>query len=52
MTTEVIVIFNKNGDILDFSPRSIDFNKLLDLKNEEVYDDGELIRVRGKIENK
>ena len=52
MATEVIVIFNKNGDILDFSPRSIDFSKLQYLKREEIYDDGELIRVRGKIEIK
>ena len=52
MSTEVIVIYNKNGDILDFSPRSIDFNRLKYLKREEVYDDGELIRVKGKIEVK
>ncbi|WP_168065322.1 hypothetical protein [Sulfolobus sp. S-194] len=52
MATEVIVIFNKNGDILDFSPRNIDLNKLLEIKDKEVYDDGELIRVKGKIDNK
>ena len=52
MAVEVIVIYNKNGDILDFSPRSIDLNKLRYLKREEVYDDGELIRVKGKIEIK
>ncbi|BFH74401.1 hypothetical protein SJAV_23450 [Sulfurisphaera javensis] len=52
MATEVIVIFNKNGDILDFSPRNINLNDLINMKEKEVYDDGELIRVKGKIDNK
>lgn len=52
MATEVIVIFNKNGDILDFSPRNVDLGKLINIKDKEVYDDGELIRVKGKIESK
>jgi hypothetical protein len=48
--TEVIIIFNKNGEILDFSPRNIDIEKITkNLKEEEIYDDGEMIRVRAII---
>jgi len=48
--TEVILILNKKGDILDFSPRNVDVRNILnDIKQEEIYDDGELIRVRGIV---
>jgi len=48
---EVIVIMNKKGDILDFSPRSLDISKFLSKKPNEIYDDGELIRLRIDIAN-
>ncbi|WP_196770264.1 hypothetical protein [Stygiolobus azoricus] len=47
--TEVIIILNKNGDILDFSPRNIDIREISKLKQEEVYDDGELIRIKAVV---
>ncbi|MEM0015506.1 MAG: hypothetical protein QW550_03655 [Saccharolobus sp.] len=43
---ELIVIMNKNGDILDFSPRNLDITKFLSRKPNEIFDDGELIRLR------
>lgn len=43
--TQVIVILNKKGEILDFSPRNIDPKTfLLNALEKETYDDGELIR--------
>ncbi len=43
--TQVIVILNKKGEILDFSPRDIDPKVFLtDALEKEIYDDGELIR--------
>ncbi|WP_338600242.1 hypothetical protein V6M85_11585 [Sulfolobus tengchongensis] len=48
---EVIVIMNKKGDILDFSPRSLDISKFLSKEPNEIYDDGELIRLRINIAN-
>jgi hypothetical protein len=47
--TEIIIILNKNGDILDFSPRDIDIREISKLKQEEVYDDGELIRIKAVV---
>jgi hypothetical protein len=47
--TEIIIILNKNGDILDFSPRNIDIREISKLKQEEVYDDGELIRIKAVV---
>jgi hypothetical protein len=47
--TEIIIILNKNGDILDFSPRNIDIREISKLKQEEVYDDGELIRIKAIV---
>lgn len=47
--TEVIIILNKNGEILDFSPRDVIITDLSKLKQEEVYDDGELIRIKAVI---
>ncbi|BBG23921.1 hypothetical protein IC006_1219 [Sulfuracidifex tepidarius] len=44
--SELIVILNKKGDILDFYPKVSNISDLLDKKPEEVYDDGELIRMR------
>ncbi|MDT7861414.1 MAG: hypothetical protein RRA45_04280 [Saccharolobus sp.] len=48
---ELIVIMNKKGDILDFSPRNLDISKFLSKKPNEIYDDGELIRLRIDIAN-
>jgi len=44
--SEFIVILSKSGDILDFSPKVPNISDVLKTKPEEVYDDGELIRVR------
>lgn len=42
---QVIVITNKEGEVLDFSPKSLNLNEVLNKGNlKEVYDDGELIR--------
>jgi len=49
--TELIVIMNKKGDILDFSPRNLDISRFLTRKPSEIYDDGELIRLRINITN-
>ncbi|MCY0850028.1 hypothetical protein [Sulfuracidifex metallicus] len=44
--SELIVILNKKGDILDFYPKVSNISEVLNVKPEEVYDDGELIRLR------
>ncbi len=44
--SELIVILNKKGDVLDFYPKVPNISDILAMKPEEVYDDGELIRLR------
>jgi hypothetical protein len=50
---QVIVITSRQGEVLDFSPRSVDLDKVIyNGRLKEVYDDGELIRKLYVIENK
>ncbi|WP_174629064.1 hypothetical protein [Metallosphaera tengchongensis] len=44
--SEVILIYNKNGELLDFSPRNIKMRKFSQNDFKEIYDDGELIRIK------
>ncbi|MEM0374652.1 MAG: hypothetical protein QXV69_00155 [Sulfolobaceae archaeon] len=42
---QVIVITSKEGEVLDFSPKTVNLKDVLHRGNlKEVYDDGELIR--------
>jgi hypothetical protein len=46
---EVIVIMNREGQILDIAPRWVKMVNLEEVERKEVFDDGELIRLKVEV---